>query len=90
LAETSVWIAMATILATLNIRRAVDENGEEIIPQPEFSSGLTWYHFIALVADFYNANLFFSGSHPLPFPCVVEPRSEAAYRLIMQASTFDN
>ncbi|KAG6826714.1 hypothetical protein H0H92_014761 [Tricholoma furcatifolium] len=42
LAEGSVWIAIASILATFNIKRAVREDGSEIIPDPNapFRSGL--------------------------------------------------
>lgn len=32
LAEDSLWIAMATILSTLSITKAIDEDGQEIIP----------------------------------------------------------
>jgi cytochrome P450 len=43
LAEPSIWMAAATILATTNITKAVDENGEEITPSDEFTFGLTRY-----------------------------------------------
>ncbi|KAJ6529939.1 cytochrome P450 [Mycena vulgaris] len=41
LAENSVWIAIATILATCKIINAVDEHGEIIDPENEMSYGLT-------------------------------------------------
>lgn len=41
LAEASVWIAIAQIASTLNIGRAVDENGREMIPVEELTEGLT-------------------------------------------------
>ncbi|KAF4120872.1 Cytochrome P450 [Geosmithia morbida] len=41
LAEASVWIAIAQILSTLKIGRAVDGNGNEIIPVEELTAGLT-------------------------------------------------
>ncbi|KAJ7600384.1 cytochrome P450 [Mycena floridula] len=37
LAENSTWIAMATILATLNLNRAIGPDGKEITPKAEFS-----------------------------------------------------
>ena len=41
LAEASVWIVVASILATMNIERALDDQGNEIIPEVELTSGLT-------------------------------------------------
>ncbi|THU79722.1 cytochrome P450 [Dendrothele bispora CBS 962.96] len=40
LAETQLWLAIATILATLNIRKTRDENGKEIEPEVKFTDGL--------------------------------------------------
>ncbi|THU85429.1 cytochrome P450 [Dendrothele bispora CBS 962.96] len=40
LAETGLWLAIATILATLSIQKAKDENGKEIEPKIEFTDGL--------------------------------------------------
>jgi hypothetical protein len=40
LGSASVFIAMATILATLNISRATDADGNEIIPNPKMTTGL--------------------------------------------------
>lgn len=39
LADTSIWLVAANILATMNIRRACDSAGREIIPTPSFKSG---------------------------------------------------
>ncbi|KAE9379474.1 cytochrome P450, partial [Stipitochalara longipes BDJ] len=40
LGTASVWISIATTLATLKISKAVDENGHEITPAPEMTTGL--------------------------------------------------
>ncbi|KAK7447390.1 hypothetical protein VKT23_014100 [Stygiomarasmius scandens] len=40
LADTELWLAIATILATLDIRRAKDEDGNEITPELKFSDGI--------------------------------------------------
>jgi len=37
--ESLLWITIATTLATLDILPALDDNGEEIIPTAEFTSG---------------------------------------------------
>ncbi|KAK4495602.1 hypothetical protein PRZ48_012870 [Zasmidium cellare] len=41
LAEASVWIVVATMLATMDIEKAVDGEGKEIIPEVELTNGLT-------------------------------------------------
>ncbi|KUJ15017.1 cytochrome P450 [Mollisia scopiformis] len=40
LATASVWMVMATMLATLEISRPKDINGNDIIPAPTFSTGI--------------------------------------------------
>ncbi|CCL99951.1 uncharacterized protein FIBRA_01976 [Fibroporia radiculosa] len=40
-ADNSVWIAAASILSALDIRKARDQTGEEISPVPVFKSGFT-------------------------------------------------
>lgn len=41
LAEASVWIVVATMLATMTIEKAVGADGKEIIPEVELTNGLT-------------------------------------------------
>ena len=41
LANGSVWIAIATILATLQISKAVGDDGNEIVPEVGFTDGLS-------------------------------------------------
>ena len=41
LASDSLWIAMATILATLSISKVVDDNGKEVTPEAGFTLGVT-------------------------------------------------
>jgi len=40
-ADASMWIAVASILATLSISKALDESGNEITPRVAFTSGIT-------------------------------------------------
>lgn len=40
MAEDSIWISMATILATLDIKPVVGEDGKPIIPEVEYDQGL--------------------------------------------------
>ncbi|KAJ7782203.1 cytochrome P450 [Mycena olivaceomarginata] len=39
-ADNSVWIAIASILASSNISNALDENGHVIVPESKFTDGL--------------------------------------------------
>ncbi|EJD00102.1 cytochrome P450 [Fomitiporia mediterranea MF3/22] len=43
IAESAVFIQIATVLATLDILRAVDEEGREIIPEIAFSTAIVSY-----------------------------------------------
>jgi hypothetical protein len=40
LADTSVWIVLATVLSTISISKAKDEHGQEITPEIAFDIGL--------------------------------------------------
>lgn len=42
MAFSSVWIAVASIIATLDITKAIDENGNVIEPSHEYLSALVW------------------------------------------------
>jgi hypothetical protein len=41
LAEASVWIVVVTLLATMNINKAIGPDGKEITPDVVLTSGLT-------------------------------------------------
>ena len=51
IAESSIFIQIVTVLATLNIRCAVDAKGAEIKPKQVFSTGIARYYtiYISLV-----------------------------------------
>ncbi|KAJ6588208.1 cytochrome P450 [Mycena capillaripes] len=65
LAENSLWLHVATILACFNISPVVGDNGKPILPPREYTSGMA--------------------SRPLPFPCSITPRNQAAVELIKQS-----
>ncbi|KAJ7136240.1 cytochrome P450 [Mycena filopes] len=50
LADNSLWIAIATILATCSISNALDSNGEKIIPEVVMSDGLARARFASAQA----------------------------------------
>lgn len=39
MARDSIWLAVAVMLSTLDISRAVDDNGKEIEPADDHTSG---------------------------------------------------
>ena len=39
MADTTLWIAIVTVLATSTISKARDKNGVEITPVPEYTGG---------------------------------------------------
>ena len=43
LGRASVWIVIATVLATMKVSKALDENGAEITPAPKMTTGLERY-----------------------------------------------
>lgn len=51
LAEASVWIVVASMLAVFDVERAVDGEGEEIVPEVELTNGLTSHpkHFKCVI-----------------------------------------
>ncbi|KAJ7764633.1 cytochrome P450 [Mycena maculata] len=61
LAENSLWLHVATILACFNISPAIGNDGK-IVPPRNYTSGMA--------------------SRPLPFPCSITPRNEAAVELV--------
>ena len=48
LAENSLWIALVTILAAFDVKRAKDEYGHEIVPEIKFSSSIIRFELYGL------------------------------------------
>ncbi|KZV80853.1 cytochrome P450 [Exidia glandulosa HHB12029] len=66
-ADASVWLMVATTLATFNIGMATDENGQPLVPDVKYSSGI-----LRRVRRL----------HPLSFPCKIVPKSPRAAALV--------
>ena len=72
----------------MDIRKALDEHGVEITPNPAYHSGtvtcaLSLSRSCVCVADLS----FLAHRHPEPFPCDIRPRSEKARTLILDSCT---
>ena len=52
LADTTVWIAIAKVLAVFKVLRPLDENGVEIAVEPKFSSGIGVWVIYLLSNDY--------------------------------------
>ena len=83
-ADSMLFISMARILATFDIRPAKDENGNEIIPELKFNSSIVRYvssHTEALFLARLNDVL---QRETLDFKCSITPRSDAARVLVSE------
>ena len=74
---SELWITIASMLLTMNISKAMDENGLEIEPVEEWISAVNlsvpiFYHFLT---DRIVSTL-------KPFVCSVKPRSKQAEDLL--------
>jgi hypothetical protein len=90
MAFSSVWIAVASIIAVFDITKAVDENGNVIEPSHEYSSSLVWYVKLLSIVQALNLfHLVFPFSMPLPFECSIKPRSKDAEDLIRSSEVTE-
>lgn len=86
MADNSVWIAMASILAAFQISKAKDASGNIIEVPDEYIDGLVTSVFSSsfLTPRSDAPFLSFCDSAPVPFDCAMVPRSEAARKLITE------
>jgi hypothetical protein len=87
MAFSSVWIAVASIIAAFDITKAIDEHGNAIEPSHEYLSALVWY--VDLQPNFQRLYLIFFYSMPLPFKCSIKPRSKEAENLIRSSAVTE-
>jgi hypothetical protein len=82
LADTNLWIAIATILALFRIRKTRDENGKENEPEVNIKTGLTRY-----VNQMHDLSVMWwvdavQSSHPTPYSCHIHVRDHEAQMLL--------
>lgn len=77
LAQASIFVACATLLALFDVRRAKDEYGREVEVKVEYSSGLL--RCVCLL--FCESEAHGVCSHPEDFAFEIVPRSERAKEL---------
>ncbi|KAI0351223.1 cytochrome P450 [Trametes cingulata] len=70
LADPSIWLAMANVLAVFDIKKPVDDAGHEFTPSAEFLSGFTKYVHVQLFV--------YSGTDAIPLSVANPHHSVAA------------
>ena len=72
-ADTSLWSAIATMLATLDFNLAKDVDGNDVTFKPTFTGGLSRY--VQIIAVRLSNPFLNDSSQPNPFPCRLTPRA---------------
>jgi hypothetical protein len=94
-AEAMAFTAMARLLATFDISMAKDSQGKDIVPELQFKSSVVRYVWalFTLMIDLFSftdhAHISTITREPVPFPCKITPRSEAARALVMASVKGD-
>lgn len=78
MAQSSIWLTIASVLSAFDIVKATDETGAEIEPICEYSSGLLWY------AQFCQSNLMSAAHVILAVIRLLLPVSLSPARLKLQ------
>lgn len=86
LAETSLFVTIASILAAFNIEKDTDANGKLITPPLEYTSGAIRFVQFILHINMASFDRYSRSSHPVPFDCTITPRSKKAEAVVLQSS----
>jgi len=89
MAFSTLWVAIASLVAAFDINKAVDKNGEVIEPSQETSSTLVAYVSDAIFWSKVSDCQRVIHSIPLPFQCSVKPRSAQAEALIYGTANLE-
>ncbi|PPR02448.1 hypothetical protein CVT24_001997 [Panaeolus cyanescens] len=81
LADSSIYITCATVLAVFDIKKAI-ENGTVVEPVHDYTQGtIRWVIHPSITYPITVSTIEFS--HPKPFRCSILPRSQKALSLIL-------
>jgi hypothetical protein len=83
-AESSIFLLMSNIVATMDLAKASDEAGNPITPNVEYEKSLVRYAGQATPPFVGNVHELYA-RHLLPFKCNLRYRSEKARSLVEQA-----
>ena len=85
-AESSMFLLMSNIVATMDLTKALDEAGNPITPSVEFNkSAIRYVDFVRRRDDLLVVFPNFFVRHVVPFKCNLRYRSEKARSLVEQA-----
>jgi hypothetical protein len=87
MADNTVWLAIASVLATLNLGKARDKEGKEIDITGEYTNEFFRY---VILRDISASVLTLFLSHPQPYQCSIYPRDSRSKELIEAMISFDN
>lgn len=79
LAFDTVWITVATTLATCTISPELDAEGRAVLPEVRYTSGAFRLAFLILT---YRTSTEIACSHPYPFRCRIHRRFEGVSELL--------
>jgi len=86
-----LWLTFASVLATFNIEKAKDKDGNEIPISDEFKDyGLIRYLSYPLCPCIHGLDVWYLSSHTPPFECSITPRSPGHRQLIEEANIWTN
>lgn len=86
LADSSIWLLIACMMATLNIEKSVDENGKVI--EPVYTLDNAIFRLVQVISPKICKPYLTSPRTPSPFKCDIRPRSEKALMLIKQSEVI--
>jgi len=84
----NAWLAIACLLATFNITKALDQDGKEIETNIEYTKDFVRYAYYPTIVRFQCLLFITISSHPKPFKCQFVPRFNAP-QLAFQTSEIE-
>jgi hypothetical protein len=87
MAFSTIWMAVASLIAAFDITKAVDENGKVIEPSQELVSALVVYVYDTKYMD----KIADSSIHsmPAPYKYSIKPRSQQAEAMIHATANLE-
>lgn len=86
MAYESMWITVASSLASIAIDKVKGPDGLPITPKGDYICGFLWYALYCSMTFFQYLN--FSCSYPKPFECDIHPRSDEHRALIEETASI--
>ena len=82
LIESSVWLLIVSMMATLDFGKAVDGHGTEVEPEVVLDNSV--FRYVRWSYTVVMTMLMLSNRIPNPFKLAIRPRSEAVLRMLAQ------